>query len=573
MRLKILRGVITFFFAVLIGDLFWMQIINGPQYVQQSKNNRIRLVPEEASRGIIYDRNGEPLVANRIVFDVVAIAQEIKKENEKKIFSKLGSYLGLTPDALEQTFHHNFVSSFSPIMLASDVPRLTAFLVEQGMMGLPGIFVKTRAKRDYLYGPAMAHIIGYVGRMRDDEYPRLKKYGYRMKDVIGRSGLEKTFDHQLRGESGGMQLEVDSKGRIVKVLSFRPPEPGKPLYTTIDIKLQELIRRKVNGNKAGVCVMDASNGQILAMYSSPSFDPNIMIDRKKVEEITRILRDPKSPLLNRNLNAYAPGSIFKIVTSYAALKEKIITPQTTFDCEGSFRLGNSLRSCWLKSGHGIIDVVQALEGSCDVFFWKVGLKTGDKVIAHYAHLFGLGQLTHVELPAERKGVVPDARWKKRVLKLPWYGGDTLNFCIGQGYLLVTPVQALRMVGMVANGGYEIWPHLVKGDTADWPKKKVLSSAILDVIKKGMHLVVSGPTGTAPAARIRGVPIYAKTGTAQVAGHTAHGWFVGFADLKSGRRICFAAFFENGGHGGGAPAETAKAVIKYLNKENYGKQGH
>lgn len=241
MRLQILKYVLVFLFIILFGAIFWMQVIDGPDYFQQSENNRVRLVPEDATRGIIYTRDNEPLVANKLAFDVVAVPQEIKSEDKDMLFAKLSKFLNIKADILAEAFERNFVSSFSPVMLAEDIPKETAFLIEQEISQLHGVFVKTSSIRHYLQGAACAHLVGYVGKMRENEYPELKKYGYQVSDLIGRSGLEKEYDQVLRGKPGGMQLEVDSGGSIVKVMSYRPPVRGSDLYTTIDLSLQKLV--------------------------------------------------------------------------------------------------------------------------------------------------------------------------------------------------------------------------------------------------------------------------------------------------------------------------------------------
>jgi len=562
MRLRILKNLVLIFFFVLFANLFWMQIIKGPDYVRQSENNRIRLVPEDASRGIIYDRNRIPLVENELAFDVVAIPQELEARNKNTIFSKLGVFLNVGSKVLADTFSHNFVTGFSPVMLASDVAKETAFLIEQEMTHTSAVFVKTRAKRHYLYSKACAHVLGYVGKMRENEYPEFKKYGYRIKDEVGRSGIERSYDQVLRGKPGGMQLEVDSAGGIIKVLSYRPPVRGNDLETTIDLKLQQLIYGLIGDLKGAACVMDAHTGEILALYSGPTYEPNAMINKKRSSEILEIFRNSDAPLLNRALNAYALGSIFKIVTAYAALTEAKITETTSFDCTGSFKIGNSTRNCWFKKGHGPLNIRRAIATSCNVFFWHTGLKVGERLLSSYSRDFGLGKLTDIDLPGERKGLVPNARWKLSELRQKWYGGDTVNFAIGQGYLLATPLQAVKMVSMVANGGYDVKPHLVKKKQPY--KKKLLSTYELNIIRDGMYEVVNSRHGTGKRALVDGVEIYAKTGTAQTGRLESHGWFVGFAKIKQ-KEICFAVFLEHGGSGGAAPADIAKEIINYLNQ--------
>ncbi|MCK4994872.1 MAG: penicillin-binding protein 2 [Candidatus Omnitrophica bacterium] len=560
MRIQILRNVIALIFLTLLANLFWMQIVNGHRYEKRSENNRIRLVPEAASRGIIYDRSKIPLVENKLAFDVVAIPLEMDKNNKDILFSRLGEFLEIDGQVIADTFISNFDFSFSPVMLASNVPRRTAFLIEQEMSELPGIFIKTSARRKYIYSEVAAHIIGYIGKMREGEYPELKKYGYRIKDVIGRSGLEKSFDQILRGNPGGMQLEVNSKGSIINILSYRPPVQGDDLHTTIDIKLQQLIHEEFNGAKGAACVMDPRNGEILALYSSPSYDPNILIDKSKFKAIGMILKDPNAPLFNRALNVYAPGSIFKVVTAYAALKDGLINSKSSFECKGEFRLGNSTRNCWLKSGHGWVSLRKAIATSCNVFFWQVGLKVGEKRISSTAREFGLGKISGIKLPGERSGVVPNLKWKRAQIHEKWYPGDTANFAIGQGYLLISPVQALKLAGVIASGGLEVTPCIIKSNLRQ-TQKRIADSKYIELIQDGMFDVVHSGSGTGRKAFVSGVKTFAKTGTAQAGKGKAHAWFMGYS-LKNKRKICFVVFLEHGGHGGERPAEIAHSIISY-----------
>jgi len=446
----------------------------------------------------------------------------------------------------------------------SDVPKATAFLIEQDADQLSGIFIKARAMRLYIHGRTTAHLIGYVGKMREDEYPELKKYGYRIKDVVGRSGLEKSFDKILRGKPGGMQLEVDSEGKIVNVLSYRPPVRGSDVHTTIDINLQQMLAELVGESKGAVVVMDADSGDILGMYSGPSFDPNVIIAKKNFIEIGKILKDTSAPLLNRNLKAYPAGSIFKIITAYAGLRERVIGIHDSFYCSGEFVIGNSTRHCWLRRGHGNVNIVRALTTSCNVFFWEVGLKVGQKMLSRYAEEFGLGKVTHVELNGEHSGLVPNARWKNTELHQRWYAGDTANFSIGQGYLLISPLQALQMVALLANGGREVRPHIVRRHDIPEKSKRILSQEVIAVINRGMRQVVNSVDGTGHRAFIEGEEVFAKTGTAQVANGTAHAWFIGYTVIER-KKICFAVFLEHGGHGGERPAEIAKQIVMYVHE--------
>ncbi|MFH2145842.1 MAG: penicillin-binding protein 2 [Candidatus Omnitrophota bacterium] len=562
-RIAVLKTFFIILFVVLSADIFYLQIIRGRKFLEQSENNRIRLVPEEASRGVVFDRNGIALVDNKLVFDIVAIPQEILSlKNKDEIFYKLAKFLKLDAEILSETFKHNFQGSFFPVMLLSDVSKETAFLIEQERLQLPGILVKTRAVRHYKYGPAAAHILGYVGKIREEEYAALKNEGYSINDLKGRGGLEEVFDEQLRGKNGGMQIEVDSAGNIKGVFGYKCPQPGANLYTNIDINLQGFIYELVKDKKSAVGVMDADSGEILALVSTPAFDPNILIDKKKYVEIAEIFKNKDAPLLNRNLKTYPPGSIFKIVTAYSGLAENIINTESVFECPGEYKIGNYAKYCWLKRGHGALTIKNAIATSCNVFFYKLGLKIGEQNLYRYASLFGFGRKTQIELPEEEAGIVPDAKWKKANFNEKWFAGDTLNFAIGQGYLLISPLQALKMAALIANTGEDVLPHIVAQNQPKANNKRILSVFAVEVIREGMRRVVSAGYGTGHRAYVESIETCGKTGTAQVIRQRSHAWFVGYTKL-GGKRICFVVFLENGGHGGEQAAQLMRQIIVYL----------
>ncbi len=564
MRIRVLRAVIFLFFAVLLADLFYLQIIRGQYYFSKSENNRIRLVPEEASRGKVYDSRGRLLIDNRLVFDVVATLPE-KSDEKQALLRRLAPYLNKDPEELILNCT-GVNSSFFPILLAKNLDREKALLIEQDQFSLPGVFVKPRAVRYYPHKESCAHITGYVGKMREKDYPVGKKLGYSLEEDIGRSGIEKVFDERLRGRSGGMQLEVDGRNSIIKVLSYRAPTRGQDLRLTIDAGLQELLREEFGPVPGGAVVMDADTGAVIAMYSNPSFDPNIFTVAKDRKGRARLLKDIGSPLLNRCLQVFPAGSIFKIVTAYAALAQNVISSGTMFECRGEYPLGGIVFHCWLHRGHGNIDLGTAIATSCNVYFWHAARILGEKEISRYARLFGFGQSTGIELPGEASGIVPDAQWKISRMKEQWFPGDTFNLAIGQGFLLVSPLQACRMTAMVANGGYEVNPRLESGSSRKG--KKVLSDQNLDSIRLGMLKAVNEAYGTAHKARVKGIRVYGKTGTAQVGSRESHGWFSGFA-LFPEQKISIAVVAEHGGSGGDRPTEIAAAVIEFIRKEYEG----
>lgn len=560
MKVKVIQIFFTVLFIFLWGCFFYLQIIKGDFYRKLSSRNSIRLINIPASRGNIYDRNSKLVASNRLSFGVFVVPQEANDiDTEIGIISKISA---LPHSVLERNYNRNRRAPFAPCELARDIPKHTAMLIEETKPRLPGVLVKEIPERDYLYKDIFCHVVGYIGEIDDIELQLLKPYGYNIKDLIGKDGLERYCDNVLRGKNGGMQIQVDNMGRQVKVLSFKRPKKGKDIVLTIDARLQRVVWNLMRDKKGAAVFMNPHNGEVLSLVSSPSFDPN--------ESLGRLLRDKDSPLLNRAVKGlYSPGSIFKVVVSLAGLETGKITSETTFVCKGKLNIGNAEFECWNKDGHGAVDLRDALMQSCNVYFYNLGLILGVDVISEYARHFGFGKPAGIELYGEGKGFVPSKPWKKSVKKEVWFPGDTANLAIGQGYLLVTPLQIACMISAVANGGIVIQPHLLKavGDVDNVhkgnPAKLNVNDENLEAVKRGMYAVVNDD-GTGKRAFSENISISAKTGTVQVVpGLISHGWFAGFAPSKN-PEISFVVFVENCGSGGDIPAEIAKTAVEYWN---------
>ncbi len=568
MRLRILTLIISILFVILIIGLWYTQFARGSYYYNLSEKNRLRIVPINGPRGIIYDRKGEILADNRLSFDVVIVPQEVKDKD--KTLKALANKLNIPYTTLSNSFDKQYKKGrsfpFAPVVLAKGISKDNAIILEENKLNLPGIVVQANPDRTYLYGKDTAHLLGYIGEIHEEQLKRLKDYGYKGKDIIGHSGLEKFFDNTLRGKDGGMLVEVDNRGRQIRVIGSREPAKGMDIHLTIDIGLQKFISQLLHGRRGGAVFMDPDNGAIFALVSSPSFDPEIFMNTERRNELKDALRDKYNlPLLNRSvMSSYPPGSIFKIITAAAALKTRKITPHTTFHCDGQFHLGNATFAC--NSTHGNEDILGAVEHSCNVFFYNTGLKVGVDGIAKYALDFGLGEVTGVELPGENSGHVPDRTWKMLKRGENWYPGDTVNLSIGQGSMLITPLQGARMVSVIANGGYLVTPHLINGEgryQGNTGVKRVdISDEVLKIIKDGMRRVVEGDDGTGRRARIDGLNIAAKTGTAEVSSGKSHAWFCGFAPINN-PRVAFAIFLEHGGKGGEDAADIAKDALEFI----------
>ena len=565
MRIKILRGIFLFAFLLLISGLFYTQIVNYRLYRKLSENNRIRVIPLPARRGKIYDRNSVLLAGSTISFDVQVIFQEIKdKDRTIEILARL---LEIQASHLNKKIEKARLCPFVPVKIAEDISKKKAIRIEEMKLDLPGVIVTTSPVRNYLYGEKLAHVIGYLGEINEGELARYKTYGYRIQDFVGKDGIERQYNDYLRGVDGGLQVEVDSKGRQLREIAVKEPLPGKDLYLSIDVELQEFCDSLLKDEKGAILAMDPETGAMLALVSHPTFQPNVFNTTfGNTKEIRRLLNSSDFPMMNRAIaGSFPPGSIFKVVVAASALEENDFGEKKTFFCNGSHRVGNRVFHCWKEEGHGEENIIEALKDSCNVFFYQIGLLTGVDEISKYAFRFGLGRRTEIDLPGEARGIVPTPSWKKRKFRESWYKGETANYAIGQGYLLVTPIQILRLYSILANGGKLIKPFVVakiedvKLSSPESGKIDV-SETTLDTIRVGLRNVVNAKHGTGFYARSKEVVISGKTGTAQNPAGKSHAWFVCFAPFER-PRICVVVFIEHGEKGGLKPAKFAKEIIE------------
>jgi len=571
MRIRIL-GIIIFvpIFFVAIG-LFHIQIAKGLLYQNLSTQNRIRLAPIESPRGRIFDRNGILLVDNSISFDLAIIPQELK--NNEDILGTLSRKLNRPKEKLANSLKANFIAPFQPVKIVSDIGKKRAIILEEERFDLPGVIIETTPRRHYLFGSMGSHIFGYLGRINSRELARLKTYGYTMNDLIGRSEIEKHYDNYLKGQHGGMQIEVNNMGYQVGILGIKEPQRGKGLYLTIDIRLQKFIEDIFKDVRGAACVMDPRTGEILSLVSSPAFDPNMFVSKENSAKIKTLFTRQDYPMLNRFIHCeYPPGSVFKIVTASAALEKKKITPNTTLSCGGSYALGKKVFRCWKKKGHGVQNIREAIRNSCNVFFYQIGRMAGADDIANYAREFGFGRPAGIDLPDEASGLVPSKMWKVLKKREPWYEGETLNYAIGQGFLLVTPLQILRMTSALANDGYLVKPYLVRKieeiDISQSEKRRLaISSETLSIIKDGLVKVVNDSSGTGRKARVEGLKVAGKTGTAQTSTDKTHAWFTGYAPADE-PKAALVVFLEYGGKGGLGASQTSGRIFAELKRLGY-----
>ena len=570
--------------------LYYLQIIKHRDLSELADRNRIRIQRLPALRGLVYDVHHRPLVDTRPSFDAVMVPEDAPDLG--RTVGKLEQLLGEDGAAKKlEDAQDQGRPEFEPVTVEERLNWQQVVTLETHQLELPGVSLQVNPQRHYIYGGLGAHLLGYVGEVTVKDLARLPDY--RMGDEIGKFGLERSWEDTLRGDSGGQEIEVDAVGRRLRLLREIPETPGDSIIMTIDFDLQRVAEEAI-GDRAGALVaLDPNTGYILAMASHPAFVPNIFAGGIKSVQWRSLTTDPAHPLQDRaTQGTYPPGSTFKIVDSIAALADRTLTPQTTYFCPGGMYFGGREYRCWRKQGHGTLSVHRAIVESCDVFFYNVGQHLGVDRLAAWAHALGLGRKTGIELDNEKAGLIPSSQWKWRRYRERWYPAETLSVAIGQGYVVITPLQLAELAAEVGNGGVFYQPQFVKEiDSIDGTPVKVfppiirsrvhIDQAALDEVRAGMVGVVNASDGTAHAARLNDVIVAGKTGTAQVIKEAQgvrvkenegpekyrdHGWFMAFAPLDH-PRIAVACIIEHGGHGGSSAGPVVKAVMQEFFMKN------
>ena len=451
-RTRFLMVLVSIVFLLLAARLYFLQVLQGERFAYLAENNRIRLKKLPGIRGMVFDRGGQLLVDNRPSFDLHFVPEDSPEPNTT--LRELARLLGRDDgEFLKTVSESNGHTPFEGIVLGRDVDWGTVVAVETHKIELPGVALRIRPRRSYLTKAAAAHLLGYIGEIGPKQLRSLKEKGYEMGDEIGQFGLERSWEEHLRGRSGGQQVEVDVLGRTVRVLGQREDVPGHSIYLTVDRELQETAYEALEGKQGSIVALDVRSGAILALVSSPAFDPNVFARGITGAEWQDLLNDKMLPLNNRAIQGqYAPGSIFKIVVALAALQENLIQPETRIFCPGYHSVGGRAFKDWKKEGHGWVDLNKAIAESCNIYFYQLGQRLGVDRIAKYARLFGLGEKTGVALEGEKSGLIPDSEWKRKRFRQPWFTGETPSVAIGQGYVTVTPLQMATFMAAVANGG-------------------------------------------------------------------------------------------------------------------------
>jgi penicillin-binding protein 2 len=628
-RFYAMRVVAVILFAVISARLWDLQVMSSTDYRASADQNRFRLVPVDAPRGIIYDRFGRMLVRNIPSFTVSIVPAGLPEDEKARgaVIARVGELLGLPCEAvgcapadpdeptveaifrkIDENLTNGVIGLYRPVRIASNVDRQAAFIIEEEHIELPGVVVEVESHRQYLDGALTAHILGYVGSIPAEREGVYRERGYQPDDLVGLTGIERTQEAYLRGIKGEKHVEVDAFEREVRQIALQPPEQGANIILTLDVELQRFVEEALRegmrkaGSEVGVAVaMDPRTGEVLSMVSLPSYDNNLFSGGISYADYAALSSNPNHPLVNHAISGqYPPGSTFKIVPASAALQERVVDPSTRFICRGMMYLPNKFFPddptkaqpfyCWHRGGHGAMDVVGAMQQSCDIYFYQAtggyreqkGL--GIERLVDYSRMFGFGEPSGVELSGEAAGLLPSDRWKRQNYGESWYTGDTYNASIGQGYVLATPLQVLNATVAIANRGTLNRPQLIyqvidgEGNvlealTPDPIRELAVDPAHITLVRQGMREAVTH--GTAWYARIPGLSVAGKTGTAEYAGFDedgnlimddeghlpTHAWFTAFAPYED-PEIALVVFLEGGGEGSQMAAPVAAEILRY-----------
>jgi penicillin-binding protein 2 len=574
--------VILFTLIILTIKLWDLQIMKGSELRKLSEQNRIRVRKMLAPRGIIFDRTGKILADSRPSFNLYITPEDIKDFSQT--IDGLARLINMDREEIIQKLKSSsgLPSSF-PVKIKPDISMDEVAKIEGHRVYLHGVSTQIEPRRHYPYGRMLAHALGYVSEISDDELKSKEYKGYTQGDFIGKYGLERQYEEYLRGVDGERRVEVDASGREIRTLEIKEPMPGNNLYLYVDMDTQEVVEKMFENKRGGVIALDPKNGGVVVLLSRPAFDPNSFSTGIKKEEWRELTMNKEHPLQNRvTQGRFPPGSTFKIVLALKALDDGIINDKTSFSCRGGMPYGGRVFRCWKKEGHGQVNIHRGIVESCDVFFYNVGLKLGVDRIHAMASTIGLGRTSGIDLPGEKQGLVPSSEWKKKTQGVPWYEGETLSVSIGQGAVWLTPLQLAQLAAFVANQGVTYKPRLVDRVVGPdgKPLKKFepvmesnvkLKKETITMVSDAMRGVVNEQRGTAYGSRMQDISMGGKTGTAQTValekgrGGGDHAWFIAYAPTDN-PSMATCILVEHGGHGSSAAAPVAKAIAESLLRE-------
>lgn len=596
-RISLAFVIVFLLLLVLFGRLYYLQVYEHERYSALSEENRVQLQPVSPNRGLIYDRSGVLLADNRPSYAVTLLKEEVKDIDQT--LADLQQLITITEPEIKR-FKKRLRQRRRPFESIPIRFRLTEEEIAKISVNyhrLPGIRVEAELIRYYPYGESLVHAIGYVGRINEEELKKLEATNYAATHYVGKLGIEKFYEQQLHGEVGYQKVETNARGRVMRILERTDPKPGNDLVLNLDLRLQQIIEKLLAGRRAAVVAIEPKTGGILALVSTPSYDPNLFVTGISVKNYKELRESLDLPLFNRAIRGrYPPGSTIKPMVALAALDSGTVTPNYMIFDPGwySLSVGGRKYRDWKRGGHGWVDMNTAITQSCDTWFYDVSNKMGVDIMSSYLGKFGFGRVTSLDLPEALGAILPSRDWKKQYRKEPWYTGDSLNMSIGQGFFVATPLQLAAATAVIANRGRWVPPRMLKGikktsepdnstlDIPDIIRQKtspedinVKSSTYWTAIIQGMHNVVQSKRGTArQSGKDAAYQIAGKTGTAQVVGikqderydaeklaeiHRDHALFIAFAPIED-PKIALAVIVENGGGGSHTAAPIARKIM-------------
>ena len=586
-RLAITSYVIVGMIGVLLLGFWKLQVIDADKYSSLAERNRVREIPVIAPRGRMLDRDGRVLVDNRPAFSVLLLREDPVLVG--KYLPEIADGLGIPLDDLtEQLNNTKAVPKFQPIIIKPDASAADRDFIESHKSDIPVLEMIPVSRRRYLPNGFLAHAAGYVGEVSEQQI-EASNGKLRPGDFAGKFGLERQYNDILMGTDGKRRVIVNSIGKEVGRLTTQEAVPGKQIQLTIDYDLQRVAEQSLGPRPGAVVALDPRTGEVLAMASHPAIDPNDFAVRISADEWKKLNEDEEKPLFNRAIQAQlAPGSVFKIVMAVAMYETKAVPESFTVFCPGYGTFYGRQFKCWVswshKPAHGVVDVHRAVNQSCDIFFYNLGIRLGIDRISYYASKFGLGRKTGIDLPSEEPGLMPSEEWVQRAFHRKWYPGETVSVAVGQGAVTTTPLQLARLIGGIASGGVFMQPHMLKDAQNVGEERFPLSDSTVEKITDDMYGVINNG-GTGAALKLQGIEFSGKSGTAQVLGYSTrdrvgkqkkfedNAWFVGYAPKRNPEIVVSVLVQESGKHGGEAAGPVVKDIIKaYYDKKNKKTQG-
>lgn len=576
---------VIFIFLGLILRMMYLQLYRGDKYAYLAEKNRFKLKKIESPRGKIYDRNGRLIVTNGAGYRLVYLKE---RDNNPEIVKEISEVTGYDEEFIRKRIKNGEIFPYTrENVLVESLDEETAHKLMEKIIDYPYLQVQTYSKRRYLYDSTASHSIGYVKKISEKEYEKLKDEGYSPRDIIGKDGLERTYDKELQGEDGYEYIEVNAFNRVQRrVAEEKIPVPGKNLYMTLDMELQQYMEEQFKEDKrvGAFIAMDPKTGELITMVSYPTYSLNMFSSQILNEDWQKIINDPGRPLTNKTIaGEYPPGSVFKVVSAIAFLENGIDPKEKYLDRNGYYEIGKWRWRAWKAGGHGYVDMKKSIVESANPYYYRLADQIGHKPIVETAHIFGLGEKTGIDIPGEKRGILPDVEWKKKVIGSGWYKGDTILLSIGQGYLTVTPLQIAVLYAAIANKGYTYSPHLAK-NLVDFSGEKVeevlgkkheikkFPKRYYDILNDALIATVAQNNGTTKILRRKDITVAAKSGSAQNAhSKTTHAWVAGYFPAED-PEIVFTVVLEGAGGGGAMGGAMAKKFIdKYMEIKNRGNE--